>query len=88
MISASDVTQVDSLGVAAETYRPAKKTLLLNLRDIIPELHHEYRSLDNFEGMCLGPRLEDGSQTVILVSDNNFNHNQRTAFLAFRLTSE
>jgi hypothetical protein len=65
--------------------RLAKKTLLLDLRDIIPQLDAEFPSLDNFEGMCLGPRLADGSRTVILVSDNNFNPQQRTVFLAFKL---
>ena len=24
----------------------------------------------NYEGMCLGPKLEDGSQTIILISDS------------------
>lgn len=28
------------------------------------------RSLANYEGMCLGPKLEDGSQVVILLSDS------------------
>lgn len=28
------------------------------------------RSFANYEGMCLGPRLEDGSQVIILLSDS------------------
>lgn len=28
------------------------------------------RSFANYEGMCLGPMLEDGSQVVILLSDS------------------
>ena len=28
------------------------------------------RSFANYEGMCLGPKLEDGSQIVILLSDS------------------
>ena len=28
------------------------------------------RSFSNYEGMCLGPKLEDGSQVVILLSDS------------------
>jgi hypothetical protein len=87
--SASDVSHAVSLRKPEENaYRLAHKTLLLDLRDIIPELDVEFRSLDNFEGMCLGPQLKDGSQTVILVSDNNFNPQQRTAFLAFQLMME
>jgi hypothetical protein len=41
--------------------------------------------LDNLEGMTLGPRLPDGSQSVLLVSDDNFNDVQFTQFLLFRL---
>lgn len=28
------------------------------------------RSFANYEGMCLGPKLEDGSQVLILLSDS------------------
>ena len=28
------------------------------------------RSFANYEGMCLGPKLEDGSQVIILLSDS------------------
>ncbi len=87
--SASDVSHAISLRKTGKNvYRLADKTLILDLRDIIPELDVNFQSLDNFEGMCLGPQLEDGSQTVILVSDNNFNPVQRTVFLAFKLTME
>lgn len=44
--------------------------------------------LDNLEGMALGPRLEDGRQTLLLVSDNNFSPAQRTQLLAFALPAE
>ena len=27
-------------------------------------------SLANYEGMCLGPKLSDGSQVIIMVSDS------------------
>ncbi len=56
-----------------------KKELLLNLSDIVPV------KLDNLEGMCLGPKLKDGKQLLILVSDNNFNKRQRTLFLFFTI---
>lgn len=42
--------------------------------------------LDNLEGMALGPRLPDGSQSLVLVSDDNFSETQLTQFLLFRLT--
>jgi len=41
--------------------------------------------LDNLEGMTIGPRLADGSQSLILVSDDNFSNRQVTQFLVFRL---
>ena len=31
-------------------------------------------SVANYEGMCLGPKLADGSRTLILVSDSQDNY--------------
>ncbi|NJN91486.1 MAG: esterase-like activity of phytase family protein [Leptolyngbyaceae cyanobacterium SL_5_14] len=57
---------------------PIRKRLLLDLADLnIP--------LDNLEGMTLGPQLPDGTQSLLLVSDDNFNPDQFTQFLLFRL---
>ncbi|NDJ19857.1 endonuclease/exonuclease/phosphatase [Myxacorys almedinensis A] len=43
-------------------------------------------TIDNLEGMTLGPRLPDRSQSLILVSDDNFNtFTQVTQFLLFRV---
>jgi hypothetical protein len=44
--------------------------------------------LDNFEGMCFGPTLADGTRTLILVSDDNFDPAQRTAVLLLALRDE
>jgi hypothetical protein len=56
--------------------RPAQKTLLLDLGSLgIP--------LDNVEGMTWGPKLPDGRQSLVLVSDNNFAASQFTQFLLF-----
>ncbi|MEB3229896.1 MAG: esterase-like activity of phytase family protein [Leptolyngbyaceae bacterium] len=59
--------------------QPMRKRLLLDLHELgIP--------LDNLEGMTLGPRLPDGSQSLLLISDNNFNsEDQFTQVLLFRL---
>ncbi len=43
---------------------------------------------DNLEGMALGVRLPDGRQSLILVSDNNFNEAQVTQFIALSLDFE
>ncbi len=59
-----------------------KINMIVNLDDHAPFLNKRLlcewktklslldRSFANYEGMCLGPRLEDGSQTVILLSDS------------------
>ncbi|NEN96553.1 MAG: endonuclease/exonuclease/phosphatase, partial [Moorea sp. SIO3I7] len=41
--------------------------------------------LDNSEAIAFGPTLPDGRQSLIVASDNNFNDNQITQFLAFGL---
>ena len=41
---------------------------------------------DNIEGMTLGPRLPDGRQLLILVSDDNFSPLQVTQFVALAVT--
>ncbi|TVQ07718.1 MAG: endonuclease/exonuclease/phosphatase, partial [Leptolyngbya sp. DLM2.Bin27] len=42
-------------------------------------------AVDNLEGMTLGPRLPDGSQSLIVVSDNNFEGDRATQLLLLRL---
>jgi hypothetical protein len=74
---ATDVRGVPSL--AGLDVRPAQKTLLFDLGSLgIP--------LDNVEGMTLGPKLADGRQSLVLVSDNNFAASQFTQFLLFALS--
>jgi 3-phytase len=74
---ADDVDGLES--IAGTTVRPVEKTLLLDLRTLgIP--------LDNVEGMTLGPKLPDGRQSLVLVSDNNFAASQFTQFLLFTLS--
>lgn len=41
--------------------------------------------LDNIEGITLGPVLRDGRQSVVLVSDDNFQPFEVTQFLVFAL---
>jgi hypothetical protein len=74
---ATDVSGMPTL--AGRNYTPMKKTLLLDLDSLGVRL-------DNMEGMTFGPTLPDGRRTLVLVSDNNFNRNQITLFLAFAVT--
>lgn len=75
---ATDIAPIPKLSGDTTGITPIYKRPLLNLSDLgIP--------LDNFEAMALGPRLPDGSQSLVLVSDDNFNELQTTEFLLFRL---
>ncbi len=75
---ATDTSSIPSLIGLENKVQPVQKNLLLNLEDL-------GITLDNLEGMTLGPRLPDGSQSLMLVSDDNFNADQVTQFLLFRL---
>lgn len=73
-----DTSMLDSIQGLDAVVKPAPKELLadLSLFDI---------TLDNLEGMTIGPRLPDGSQSLIMVSDDNFNPLQKTQILVFRI---
>ena len=45
----------------------------------------EMPHLDNVEGITLGPKLSDGRQSVVLVTDDNFSAQQVTQFYAFAM---
>lgn len=62
---------------------PLEKELLSDFDSLIPRL--KTKRLDNFEGMSIGPKLPNGNDTLIVVSDNNFNASQRTVFLFFEI---
>ncbi|GEM_PF-132190 len=78
LAGATDVSTFDSLS-AAGSYTPVQKTLLIDLDTL-------GITLDNIEGMTLGPILPNGQRALILVSDNNFSATQFTQFLAFGVT--
>ncbi len=75
---ATDISRIESLKGADRIVQPIRKQLVLDLTELgIP--------LDNLEGMTLGPRLPDGTQSLVMVSDNNFSPKQVTQFLLFRI---
>lgn len=76
--NATDTSSINSLKGNLDSIEPLKKKLLLDLGELGIELN-------NLEGMTLGPRLPDGSQSLVLVSDNNFDRDHATQFLLFRL---
>ncbi|MBE9200382.1 MULTISPECIES: phytase [unclassified Nodularia (in: cyanobacteria)] len=77
---ATDISFYDSLNdLSTEQFaaiQPAQKRLLLNLDDLNLDT-----GLDNVEGLAFGPTLADGRQSIVLVSDNNFNATQFTQIL-------
>ncbi|MBW4475265.1 MAG: esterase-like activity of phytase family protein [Stenomitos rutilans HA7619-LM2] len=74
---ATDISTIDSLKGALRGTVAIPKKLLLDLSSLnLP--------LDNLEGMAIGPRLPDGSRSLLLVSDDNFREEQVTQFLLFR----
>lgn len=77
---ATDVSAIYSLNNLTPEQRaaiqPVQKRLLLNLDDLnLPT------GTDNIEGIEFGPRLPDGRQSIVLVSDNNFSATQFTQIL-------
>ena len=74
----TDVRQISSL-VNAQ-YQSISKQILL-------ELPIQYNSIkiENIEGISWGPTLANGHRTLILVSDNNFQNQKNTQFLAFEV---
>ncbi len=77
---ATDISAIASLSSLTPEQRaaiqPVQKRLLLNLDDLnLPT------GTDNIEGIEFGPRLPDGRQSIVLVSDNNFNATQFTQIL-------
>lgn len=78
-IGGQNVAEADALSADA---RPLDKTLRFDLDDLLPVLELGFQTLDNFEGMTLGPPTADGEATLVLVSDNNFSPRQRTMFVA------
>jgi len=69
---------IENFGAVAhfEVDPPVTKSLLFDFADL-------GITLDNLEGLAFGPKLADGRQSLIVVSDNNFSATQFTQVLAF-----
>ncbi|WP_064692079.1 esterase-like activity of phytase family protein [Rhizobium aegyptiacum] len=79
LAGATDVSAILSLAKNDQRVVPARKSQVLDLRAIglVP---------DNIEAMSLG-KAKDGTDVLILGSDNNFSANQKTQFYAFKVLS-
>ncbi|KKI91146.1 hypothetical protein WQ54_16460 [Bacillus sp. SA1-12] len=77
---ASDISNIDSL--QESKFKTVKKRLILDLNTL------GLSKLDNIEGISWGPKLANGNDSLVLVSDNNFNSTQVTQFLAFEVLTQ
>lgn len=64
--------------ISSVSFQAVQKKLLLNM-DVLG-IH-----IDNIEGLTFGPKLSNGKQSLIFVSDNNFSPDQVTQFLLFTI---
>jgi hypothetical protein len=79
-MGASDVLEIDALydGGSPIDLTPVSQAEVFAFDDLgIP--------IDNIEGMTFGPVLQDGRQTLVIVSDNNFSVGQFTQFIVLAL---
>ena len=79
----TDVTKFPSL--VEGNFNFVKKELIADLDDYLPLLQAGKKKLDNIEGLALGPILPNGNQSLIVISDDNFNKRQRTMLIAFEI---
>ncbi|WP_144871936.1 esterase-like activity of phytase family protein [Hyella patelloides] len=77
--NATDTSTFDNLKEVSSV-QSLRKNLVLDLQDL--DIY-----LDNLEGMTVGSRLPDGTRSLIVMSDDNFNDEQVTQLLLFRLSS-
>ncbi len=76
----SGATEVSGIAaLAGASYRPVSKRLVANLNLLGQPW------VDNLEGVAWGPRLPNGHDSLVLVSDDNFSEHQQTQFWAFEV---
>jgi hypothetical protein len=82
LAGATDVSGLESLlgKIRGKSWQAVRKTLLFDFA-------RAGFVADNLEGMTFGPDLPDGSRTLVLVSDNNFEPLQKTQIVALRWRS-
>src|SRR5574344_514119 len=59
------INETDTLSLASSPFLP--KTLLYEFKTTLSLFNH---GIANYEGLCLGPKLTDGMQTLLMVSDS------------------
>lgn len=77
---ATDTSGVETFNTDLGNLQPLRKKLLFDFSELDFDIY-------NLEGLTLGPRLADGSQSLLVISDDNFSENEPTQLLLFRLNS-
>jgi len=76
--NATNVTDYPSL--QNQKFKLTSKKLILNMDDL-------GIFIDNVEGITFGPKLANGNQSIIFVSDNNFSDKQKTQVFLFEVVN-
>jgi hypothetical protein len=76
--NATDTSGVDTFNVELGGLQPLRKKLLFDFSKLDFDIY-------NLEGLAVGPSLPDGSQSLFVISDDNFNEGEVTQILLFRL---
>ncbi|GAA4271937.1 esterase-like activity of phytase family protein [Aquimarina gracilis] len=81
--NATNTLLLDNL--ASTSYTKASKTLLFDFEQVRSQLTRN--TVDNLEGITFGPKLADGSRSIVVISDNNFNsfYPQLNQFIVFKV---
>jgi hypothetical protein len=88
---ATDIRNIESLTALTanqlNAIAPTQKRLVLDLDTLkLPNSDGNHpNGTDNIEGISFGPKLADGRQSIVLVSDNNFGATQFTQVLSLGL---
>ena len=82
----TNTLEIESL--KEEKYIPLKKELLFDFTNVQHQLTD--RIIDNIEGITFGPVLSNGNQSIILVSDDNFQvyGKQLNQFILLEITNK
>jgi hypothetical protein len=80
---ATDISKIKSLKNAK--YQPVKKQLLFDFESIRDSLTNGI--VDNIEGVCFGPKLKNGNESLLVISDDNFRKfsNQLQQIIIFEI---
>ena len=76
--NATDTSGVETFNVDLGGLQPVRKKLLFDFADLDFPIY-------NLEGLAVGPTLPDRSQSLFVISDDNFNQEEKTQVLLLRL---